>query len=94
MTNSLHLKNADKTKRQYLCQHFGVPVESRWYRHHPDRLVFTTREGGFGIILGNAEVPRYLEGRPFTLVTDHKPLQYTMAPGKAVHSTAATARFT
>ena len=23
------------------CRHFGVPVESRWYRHHPDRLVET-----------------------------------------------------
>ena len=22
-------------------RHFGVPVESRWYRHHPDRLVET-----------------------------------------------------
>ena len=22
-----------------LVGHFGVPVESRWYRHHPDRLV-------------------------------------------------------
>ena len=22
-----------------VCRHFGVPVESRWYRHHPDRLV-------------------------------------------------------
>ncbi len=22
-----------------ICRHFGVPVESRWYRHHPDRLV-------------------------------------------------------
>ena len=21
--------------------HFGVPVENRWYRHHPDRLVET-----------------------------------------------------
>ena len=24
-----------------VCRHFGVPVESRWYRHHPDRLVET-----------------------------------------------------
>ena len=24
-----------------VCRHFGVPVESRWYRHHPDRLVQT-----------------------------------------------------
>ena len=24
-----------------VCHHFGVPVESRWYRHHPDRLVET-----------------------------------------------------
>ena len=24
-----------------ICHHFGVPVESRWYRHHPDRLVET-----------------------------------------------------
>ena len=24
-----------------ICRHFGVPVESRWYRHHPDRLVET-----------------------------------------------------
>ena len=22
-----------------VCRHFGVPVESRWYRHHRDRLV-------------------------------------------------------
>ena len=22
-----------------ICRHFGVPVERRWYRHHPDRLV-------------------------------------------------------
>ena len=22
-----------------ICRHFGVPVESRWYQHHPDRLV-------------------------------------------------------
>ena len=21
-----------------VCRHFGVPVESRWYWHHPDRL--------------------------------------------------------
>ena len=24
-----------------VCRHFGVPMESRWYRHHPDRLVET-----------------------------------------------------
>ena len=24
-----------------VCRHFGVPVESRWYRHLPDRLVET-----------------------------------------------------
>ena len=24
-----------------VCRHFGVSVESRWYRHHPDRLVET-----------------------------------------------------
>ena len=24
-----------------VCRHFGVPVESRWYRHHPDKLVET-----------------------------------------------------
>ena len=24
-----------------VCRLFGVPVESRWYRHHPDRLVET-----------------------------------------------------
>ena len=24
-----------------VCRHFGVPAESRWYRHHPDRLVET-----------------------------------------------------
>ena len=24
-----------------ICCHFGVPVESRWYRHQPDRLVET-----------------------------------------------------
>ena len=24
-----------------VCRHFGVPVESRWYRHHLDRLVET-----------------------------------------------------
>ena len=24
-----------------ICRHFGVPVESRWYRHHRDRLVET-----------------------------------------------------
>ena len=24
-----------------VCRHFEVPVESRWYRHHPDRLVET-----------------------------------------------------
>ncbi|XP_062499353.1 uncharacterized protein LOC134176711 [Corticium candelabrum] len=24
-----------------VCCHFGVPVESRWYQHHPDRLVDT-----------------------------------------------------
>ena len=24
-----------------VCCHFGVPVESRWYRHHPHRLVKT-----------------------------------------------------
>ena len=22
-----------------VCRHFGISVESRWYRHHPDRLV-------------------------------------------------------
>ena len=31
----------------------------------------------------------YLEGRQFTLITDRKPLQYIMAPDKAVPSTAA-----
>ena len=31
----------------------------------------------------------YLEGRPFILVTDHKPLRYIMAPEKAVPLTAA-----
>ena len=25
----------------HVCCHFGVPLESRWYRHHPDRLVET-----------------------------------------------------
>ena len=24
-----------------VCRHFGVPVEIKWYRHHPDRLVET-----------------------------------------------------
>ena len=24
-----------------VCRHFGVPVEIRWYRYHPDRLVET-----------------------------------------------------
>ena len=24
-----------------VCRHFGVSLESRWYRHHPDRLVET-----------------------------------------------------
>ena len=24
-----------------ICRHFQVPVESRWYRHQPDRLVET-----------------------------------------------------
>ena len=24
-----------------VCRHFEVPVESRWYRHHPERLVET-----------------------------------------------------
>ena len=24
-----------------VCRHFEVPVESKWYRHHPDRLVET-----------------------------------------------------
>ena len=24
-----------------VCRHFGVPVEHRWYWHHPDRLVET-----------------------------------------------------
>ena len=24
-----------------ICRHFGVPVENRWYWHHPDRLVET-----------------------------------------------------
>lgn len=31
----------------------------------------------------------YLEGRQFTLIMDHKPLQYIMDPGKAVPVTAA-----
>lgn len=31
----------------------------------------------------------YLEGRPFVLITDHKPLKYIMDPGKAVPVTAA-----
>ncbi len=38
---------------------------------------------------GTRKFQCYLEGRPFTLVTDHKPLQYIMAPSKAVPSTAA-----
>ena len=24
-----------------ICRHFGVPVKSRWYGHHPDKLVST-----------------------------------------------------
>ena len=41
-----------------------------------------------GLHWGAQKFQGYLEEQPFTLVTDHKSLQYIMAPSKAVPSTA------
>lgn len=41
------------------------------------------------IVWGVRKFQSYLEGRRFSLVTDHKPLKYIMDPGKAIPTTAA-----
>ena len=46
-------------------------------------------EEALSLVWGVKKFQAYLEGRRFTLVTDHKPLKYIMEPGKAVPVTAA-----
>ncbi|KAK2169582.1 hypothetical protein NP493_1183g00002 [Ridgeia piscesae] len=47
------------------------------------------KKEALGLYWGVRKCQRYLEGRQFILITDHKPLKYIMDPGKAVPVTTA-----
>ena len=78
-----------------LLSHKMMGGSERPIAYTPRTLTKTERQyakmekEALGLSWGTRKLQGYLEGRHFKLVTNHKPLHYVMASGKAVPSTAA-----